>query len=200
MEKPDYAAIMLGMALSREMTVSAGKVIVFSVKKEDDAITWLVCKGGGFETEIMDKEKLAHNCGAMLPKETIHMILVVKAPNGSYDRELAHAHLKMDDDSVACTFNDDDLGKAFTIGACPDERCRLLNLPGDQSRALVVVDRTESAVKQLCACCGRLLRKNLWCTGCERSDGRRAVAYCGRECQLKDWPTHKRECKGRKKK
>ena len=50
---------------------------------------------------------------------------------------------------------------------------------------LTIPNPNESAKKELCGWCGGLLRKNL----CKK------VAYCGANCQLKAWPTHKKDCK-----
>lgn len=52
----------------------------------------------------------------------------------------------------------------------------------------------KATLREMCTVCGMTTGgavELMWCERC------RAALYCGRNCQAKHWPSHKRECKGK---
>lgn len=50
-----------------------------------------------------------------------------------------------------------------------------------------VLPHAETIRKSVCAYC-RKMDKPKWCQGCNK------IYYCSRDCQVKHWPVHKKEC------
>ena len=60
---------------------------------------------------------------------------------------------------------------------------------GCDKRYQGVSENLKTFNKRICFACQASVEKQMACERC------RYAVYCGRECQVKDWPTHKRCCK-----
>lgn len=217
--KPDHGSLIVTLAEAFNVKLVPSSTTIFTLRSRDDVKAWEDFRDR--KRGVGEMPKVNVECRPRDPEfgpdrgcstcvfskdedvYVYYMVLaVVHEAGGVFANLLAHAHVTV---RYACdTFSQVNEGYIYVHEhECAPEKRKFVywkedhkkaNKTTDHDGALTIPDRTESARKQLCTCCGRLLRKNYWCGGCKK------VPYCSEECQHKQWPQHRRECDGRKKK
>jgi hypothetical protein len=219
--KPDYGTVIITLAEAFNVKLVPSSTTVFTLRSRDDLKAWEDYRDR--KRKIGEMPKVNVDCRPRDPElgpdkgcptcvfskdEDVYvyymMLAVVHEVGGIMANLLAHSHITT---AYACdTFSQVTRGYVYVHeqGCAPRKNVFVFGKSCDKDRtssiALVVPNPKESARKELCACCDRLIRKNLWCSGCTDKPKAEWVAYCNAECQRKAWSQHKLVCGGVKEK